>query len=140
MSHAKGQVKFCGNIKHFEFNGTEGICYPKLYDTYDELLDNWRRPDISIGVNSTTCDKKPWFKNIFRINKGKNTGCHICNHNEEPVEIYTDYGGGFYWKGTACRKCNLLLKGIKPFELPIEDRYINGTPDWVENYDTYYDD
>lgn len=44
MSHANGEVIFNdGSIKHFEYNGTSDICIPKLYDTYDEMTDNWRK-------------------------------------------------------------------------------------------------
>ena len=112
MGKAIGQVKFSDAIKFFIYNSTEDICKPKLYDTFYEMLDNWDR------LNG----KLP-----------------ICNHQEEPVEIYQNYGGGFYWRGTACRKCNIILKGIEPLELPIDDRY-DTVPDWAEDLDKYYED
>ena len=66
MSHANGEVRFDdGSIKYFEYNGTSDICIPKLYDTYDELIDNWRK----------------WKQEKVS-----------CNHYEEAIEIYTDYG------------------------------------------------
>lgn len=136
MGKARGQVKFRDTIKFFVYNSTEDICKPKLYDTFDEMLDNWRKPYVSIEVNNITYDKKSWFKKIFRTNKDKNREQSICNHSEEPVELYTDYGGGFYWNGTACRKCNMILKGREPFELPVEDRHIDGIPDWAEDFDS----
>lgn len=104
MSHANGEVRFNdGNIKHFEYNGTSDICIPKLYDNYEEMKDNWR--------------------------KYKKENCS-CKHAEEPVDIYTDYGGGFSWKGKACRKCMMITKGNNPFD---EDIIKNdGIPDWAE--------
>lgn len=108
MSHSNGEVKFNdGSIKHFEYNGTSDICIPKLYDTYDEMTDNWR--------------------------KWKQGEC-TCNHHEESVEIYTDYGDGFHWSGTACGKCMMIIKGIYPFEEDII--YTDGTPIWAKkSYD-----
>lgn len=139
MSHGKGQCRFYdGNIKYFEYDGTDDICRPKLYDTFDEMIDNWRKPYVSIEANNITHDKKSWFKKIFRNNKDKEQS--MCDHNVEDVEIYTDYGGGFYWKGTACRKCNMILEGKEPCELPIEDRSIEGIPEWAEDFNKYYDD
>lgn len=108
MSHANGEVRFNdGSIKHFEYNGTSDICIPKLYDTYDEMTDNWR--------------------------KYKKEECN-CKHYEEPVEIYASYGDGTYWNGTACRKCMMIIKGGEPFEDDIV--YTDGIPEWAEkSYD-----
>ncbi|WP_270545605.1 hypothetical protein [Clostridium butyricum] len=141
MSNGKGQVRFSdGNIKYFEYNGNSDICRPKLYDTFDEMIDNWRKPYVSMELNNRTDDKKSWFKKIFRTNKDNNKEQSTCNHSEEDIELYTDYGGGFYWKGTACRKCNMILKGIEPFELPLDDRHIDGIPKWAEDFSKYYED
>lgn len=110
---SEGQVKFKDEIKYFEYDDTGDICIPKLYDSYDELCENKTEWD----------EKYP-----------------ICNHDEETIEIYANYGGGFYWKGTACRKCNMILKGIEPLELPLEESSKNGIPDWVEDFSQYYDE
>lgn len=39
-----------------------------------------------------------------------------CEHDEEAVELYTDYSYGFYWKGSACKKCMMIIQGRTPFE------------------------
>ncbi len=108
MSHENGEVRFNdGSIKHFEYNGTSDICIPKLYDTYDEMIDNWKK-----------------------YNSKENN----CEHFEEPIEIYTRYRGGFYWNGVACRKCMMIIKGDEPFEDDIA--YTDGIPEWAEkSYD-----
>lgn len=117
MSHARGQVRFHdGDIKYFEYNGTSDKCKPKLYDTFDEMIDDWRKPYIIEEANNMK-----------------------CTHNEEDVDIYTDYANGFYWKGTACKKCNMLLKGIDPFDFKISDSPIDGIPKWAEDFNKYYD-
>lgn len=51
----------------------------------------------------------------------------ICG-NDEPVQIFTNYGGGFYWKGRACKQCKVLTEGHDPFDPDIE--IINGYPEW----------
>lgn len=79
-------------------------------------------------------------KKIFKKNKDKSKEQSMCYHSEEDIELYTDYGSGFYWKGTACRKCNMILKGREPFELAIEYKYMKGIPEWTEDFSKYYDD
>ncbi|GEM_PF-1747229 len=139
MGRARGQVKFNDTIKFFIYDSTEDICRPKLYDTFNELLDNWEKSNVPIVKNITTYDKRSWVKNIFKSNRDENKNRNGCNHQEENVVIYQDYGGGFHWKGTACRKCNMILKGIEPLKLPVVDRY-DGVPNWAENFDDYYYD
>lgn len=137
LSHARGQVRFFygGSIKYFEYNGTSDICRPKLYDTFDEMIDNWRKPPFSREVNNTIYTKKSWLEKIFNVSKEES----LCNHNEEPIEIYADHGEGFHWKGTACKKCNMILKGMEPLELSIGDSVIDGIPGWAEDFSKYYD-
>lgn len=135
MSHSNGEVRFNdGSIKHFEYNGTSDICIPKLYDTYDEMIDNYRTYNTLAKENNIDYNKTPWYKRILLKYKGDNKKINMCNHNEELVEIYTNYGGGFYWNGTACRNCNMLLKGTEPFA--DDNVYTNGIPEWAEkSYD-----
>jgi hypothetical protein len=63
-----------------------------------------------------------------------------CNCGKsEPVEIYSDYGGGFYWKGKACRDCDSITKGSdfddgdywgnNPIEVP---EITDGKPKWID--------
>jgi hypothetical protein len=47
--------------------------------------------------------------------------------------MFTDYGGGFYWAGTACRKCMMILSGRSPYNLEDDDFYTNGVPIWAYN-------
>ena len=45
--------------------------------------------------------------------------CHewtVCNcGKDEPVEIYSDYGGGFSWPGRACRNCRCITDKLEPW-------------------------
>lgn len=82
MSSAEGAVKFAdGEIWWYEYNGTSDIVVSHIYK---EMAENWRNHEWK------TCE---------------------CDEGEEVVEGYSSYGGGFYFKGLACRKCH-SLKGV----------------------------
>lgn len=106
MTHAYGAVKFDNQIMYYEYDGTTDIARPKLYETHAEMIDHWRE----------------W--------NGKTTE---CNHVIEDVEIYTDYAGGFYWKGAACRKCNMIIKGQDTNDEDVIEIY--GKPSWYGKID-----
>jgi len=81
MSNATGAVKFAdGTIRYFEYAGTSDVCISHLYETTEDVSENWRNHEW------LNCD----------CGKG------------EPVSIYTQYGGGFYINGEACKHCNSL--------------------------------
>jgi hypothetical protein len=106
MSHASGMVRFPdGSIMHYEYDGTSDYCIPKLYDTNAEMCEHWRKYDFE-----------------------EETG---CQHEEEIVEIYTSYGGGSHWEGTACRKCNMILDNLDPYNLPDGVGYVDEEPMWA---------
>jgi hypothetical protein len=44
----------------------------------------------------------------------------------QPVEIFTDYGGGFWWRGEALPEW--VTDGIEPYEI----EYFDGVPDWAK--------
>lgn len=110
MSHSIGAVHFKsdGKILFYEYNGTEDVIIPPLWETKAELSENWR------------CNPTPeaW------------EGCK-CKRSED-VEIYSDYGGGGYWTGTSCRHCMLINEPLMPFgdETLL---YTDGVPKWAES-------
>ena len=63
----------------------------------------------------------------------------LCIHSED-VEIYSDYGGGSYWKGMACKRCSAITVGyFKDNEdydflgnLKVTPVIHNGRPDWID--------
>lgn len=104
MSHQTGAVRFPdGTINLFEYNGTVDICIPMLWDKREELSAHWR--------------------------SGQWRDC-LCGPAAkiEPVEIYANYGGGYYWPGTACRTCNTLVSGHEP--AGEENGEKDGEPEW----------
>ena len=90
MSHAFGKVHFVdGLVLHYEYDGTSDVTIPRLYTTANEVAANWRRVDDWVW-NCCTCGK------------------------DEPVKIYSSYGGGFSWDGRACRHCQCIVAGYEP--------------------------
>jgi hypothetical protein len=101
MSHANGLVKFNdGTIKYFEYDGTSDIPRSHLYDNYNDMIKNWRIHE--------------WLK------------CDSDCIDLEDTMFFTDYGGGFYFEGKACKKHNALLVDI---DFHIIER--NETDDWA---------
>lgn len=102
MSHSGGAVKFSdGKVLYYEYNGTADVPISHLYETWDDVDDNWRKHQWLY------CDCK----------------------RDEPVMIVTSCGGGFGWNGRACRFCYAITDGFDPFSEEREG-YIDGMPEW----------
>jgi hypothetical protein len=101
MSRATLYVRFPdGQVKYGIYNGTVDIAQPWLVDTPTEAWDIWH------GGNLT----------------------HYWQESQpegEPVDVATDYGGGFSWQGRATT--DRLVDGFEPFELDSHD----GLPEWA---------
>lgn len=90
MSHATGAIKFNdGEIRYYEYDGTSDVVLSHHYATSELVHENWRKGE--------------WLR---------------CNcGGEEPVSIYTDYGGGFYIDGKACKKCCSVQSNEADFDI-----------------------
>jgi hypothetical protein len=101
MSHATGALKFKdGTIRYYEYDGTADVVLSHHYATTEEVSENWRKGE--------------WLN----CNCGK----------EEPVSIFTQYGGGYYIDGKACKNCNSVTSNESDFDI-IER---NEQEDWVK--------
>lgn len=101
MSHSIGAIKFNnGEIRYYEYNGTSDTVLSCHYPSQEEVLEHCRNQPH----NHCTC------------------GC------EEEVSIYSSYGGGFYFKGKACKKCC----SVHPDEYHFETIEPQGTDDWAK--------
>lgn len=89
-----------GTVRYGSYNDTSDVARPRLF-TY--LIDARR-------YEPTLTDWTDW-----RAGEG------------EPVDLATDYGGGFQWSGTATP--TRLTSGYEPFE---DDLCIDGLPDWAK--------
>lgn len=112
MSHAQGLLRFeNGQIGHLIYHGTSDIMLPMYYDT----------PEVAWEEYQKRGGRYP----------------EECTHKKDKVEVYSDYGGGFYWEGTACRKCKAIdYKYTTPYGDEVTGKrdfeYINGKPEWVK--------
>ena len=101
MSHSTGALKFKdGTIRYYEYDGTSDIVLSHHYESTQEVSDNWRKGE--------------WLD----CNCGK----------EEPVSIYTTYGGGYYIEGMACKNC----KSVRSNELDFDIIENDETEHWAK--------
>lgn len=103
MGHSIGAVKFNDDkILYYEYNGSVSVVLPKLYETEDDVHDNWR----------------------------ENPAADCVCGNDEAVRIMTTYGGGFSWNGRACRSCYAITDGFMPFNDCEAVDYDKRAPEW----------
>ena len=112
MSRANGLIKFKdGSIKWTIYNGTVDQMHPLYYNTNEEAWKGYKHDDYP----------------------------EVCKHEKETVEIYSDYGGGFYWEGKCCTTCKSIgYDYTDPYgdEITGENRldYTDGMPEWVKEF------
>lgn len=119
MSSATGQVRFNdGLILYFVYGGTVDEIYPKLFESREEAFNAWGDESLSL----------------------KNSITSVAD--SEPVELATNYGGGFNWVGKASRSAMEITEGLHPDQFiqdpedPFGRREIivnpttSGLPDW----------
>jgi hypothetical protein len=100
VSNAWAAVKFeDGQILYAIYYGTADVMYETLWPT---IKDAWGAPGFSEDTDPPSTD--------------------------EPVLIYSDYGGGHHWSGRADRQSMRLTAGFSPYEA--EDHQW-GLPDWL---------
>lgn len=122
MSHAFGLVKFktTGNIYYCCYDGTSDImvpflctpeeCYNKDYDLYDPI---------------EYCQK---------LSKGKSWYLPDNISDLDAIEIYSDYGGGFYWAGTGSESAKMIENYLNPFNDVSWFDIHDGSPEWVKEF------
>ena len=117
MSAASGLVRFkkTGNIYMCCYEGTSDVMLPFIFKP-EECLENDYYCAISYGRKIN--NEKDWV-----------------NSNElndiEDIEIYSDYGGGFYWKGEGSESARIITKGVN-FAYIYD--YTDGRPKWVTEF------
>lgn len=130
MSRSWALVKFIntGNIYIGLYDGTTDVLYPYVLP----LEKCW---DEEHKVYSP-------FKFIPKISTQE------INYNKEdvsPVEIYSDYGGGFFWEGEGIEGCGFILSQSRcpwgncypdPWTGDTSDmiEVCDGAPEWAENF------
>lgn len=111
MSHSTGAVKaFNGKIYYTEYNGTVDVMLPNLYDTYEEMHNNWR--------------EQKWKR------------CDNKLHLHTRARIASSYGFGFSWNGMIYVECKVITDIHSP-DNHEHIKYKNGLPEWFPNRETY---
>ena len=114
-----GLVKFkrTGNIYYACYNGTTDImlpfiCTPK--ECYDEKLGVYcpieccqQREDVNLPNDIADLDE---------------------------IEIYSDYGDGFYWKGIGSESIKMIKNYLNPFDELKDEDVTDGMPQWVKDF------
>lgn len=98
MSRATLYVRFPdGSLRYGLYDGTSDFAWAQLYATPSEAWDAY--------------GSEPY---------------DFDDGDGEPVDVATDYGAGFSWRGTATR--DFLTSGYEPYE---NDSYESGEPSWA---------
>lgn len=123
MSRAFALVKFkkTGNIYCGCYNGTCDIMLPFLctpQECYDEKLDCYWA--------ITYCQE---LSNRYGSWKFPDDVTDI-----DDIEIYSDYGGGFYWPGTGSESIKMIDTCLDPYEELEWTDIKDGVPEWVEEF------
>lgn len=121
MSASWGLVKFkkTGNIYMCCYEGTTDYMRPFLCtpeECYDEKIDCY----CSISYCRDLSKGRSW---VFPDD--------IVDLDE--VELYSDYGDGFYWLGTGSESLRMIKDGRDPWNEGIEET--DGRPEWVEEFE-----
>lgn len=122
MSRSFALIKFkkTGNIYYGCYNGTSDImlpflctpqeCYDETYDCYNPI----RYCEELLEHNSWTLPD-----NITDL---------------DDIEIYSDYGCGFYWSGTGSESVKMIKEFLNPFDEVGYKSIKDGVPEWVEEF------
>lgn len=109
MSRGSLAVRFPdGTVRYGIYNGTVDVAWPPLFDAPNEAWDAWRQ---WYGLAGT------WDGAVYEYEEGAG----------EPVDVATNYGGGWSWKATATRN---HLTSKHDWDDFIDAR-VDGEPDWA---------
>ena len=113
MSRAIAFIRFnkTGNIYYGCYDGTVDL----MYSSFTEYQDNF---DIFDWCSEHCYDYQKIDKNLIK--------------DEDDIEIYSDYGGGFYWDGKGSEKYKIITEGFDPWS-DYSNSPIDGQPEWVKN-------
>lgn len=90
MSHANATfMTRCGTMLFGEYNGTSDVMLTNMFHTHEEAIENWR--------------KQEWRE------------CECGQTKVTECVAHSDYGGGYWWKGTCCLQCNTFLGPLDPY-------------------------
>lgn len=127
MSAAFGLVKFkkTGNVYYGCYEGTSDIMIPFICtpeECYNEETDCYCA--ISYCRELDSRDRTWKFPdNVDDL---------------DDIEIYSSYGGGFYWSGTGSESIKMIKNYLNPWEECYKDMK-HYEPEWVEEFFEHLD-
>ena len=114
--------KFAALIK---FNKTDNIYFGCYDETCDIMYPNICTPDDCYDEKAHCYLPIVYCEQHFVSYLEDFVGRNIKDKDE--IEIYVDYGNGFYWKGFGSESDKLIIEGIDP-----KLNYTDGIPDWAK--------
>lgn len=123
MSRSFALVKFkkTGNIYYGCYNGTPDILLPFLCtpkECYNEEFDCYCAISYCMELSCKT-DSWRFPDDVADL---------------DDVEIYSDYGGGFYWSGKGSESIKMVdYDSRNPWETSYDD-IVDGMPEWAEKF------
>lgn len=128
MSRALALMRFndTGTILMGIYNGTVDCVYPRMFPC--EYFYNKEEDCYDIFNKEYNC------LNAYIV--------EVIEKEATDVEIYSDYGGGFFWDGKAVESCGYILPHYRnPFYTSYsfyedcdEIDVCDGVPEWAEDF------
>lgn len=127
MSASFALIKFkkTGNIYYGCYEGTSDVLLPYICtpeECYNKNIDCYC-PITYCRELTDRAANRSWI-----ISDDELKGSYL-----DDVEIYSDYGGGFYWKSSGCE----AFKKVNVWGTPYDDGcidYADGVPDWAKEF------
>lgn len=121
MSRSWGLVRFnkTGNVYWCCYNGTSDILIPFICtseECYDKESDCYCAITYCMGLNTP----------------GRSWALPEVD-DLDSVEIYSDYGGGFYWPGFGSESAKMIDRYLDPWEECYEEMK-DGVPEWAKDF------
>lgn len=122
MSASFGLVRFkkTGNIYYGCYEGTSDLMLPFICtpeECYDEKIDCYCAITYCRNIEG---QYETW---LFPDDVA----------DLDDIEIYSDYGGGFYWNGTGSESVKMIKDYLDPWERCYKNMK-DGQPKWVEEF------
>ena len=121
MSKALGLVRFInsGNIYMGVYDGTVDIMYARIFT-----------PKECYNEKDGCYDCFSYMSNLFHEDWRIKEPCDLS-----PIEIYSDYGRGFWWRGFGDENQRLIASGLcEPYSSDNNIEIFNEIPDWVNKF------
>lgn len=120
MSASFGLVKFksTGNIYYCCYEGTSDLLNPHICT-----------PEACYNLEMDMFCAISYCRGLRELHYDQTFPDNVTDLDE--VEIYADYGNGFYWKGFGSESCKMIKGPLDPWN----ERGVcitDGTPEWAK--------